>query len=122
MYTPLTYRHYWRIVWEMLEFIETAIFTKRITTHMDDETPRQLQIELVLEPEKGSLIKGGGGLRKIRVADKNRGKGKRGGLRVIYYLRQHEEIAYLVFVYSKNDAEDLTPKEIKVLRSLVEED
>lgn len=106
----------------MLEFIETPIFTKRVATHMDDEALRQLQIELVLEPEKGSLIKGGGGLRKIRVADKNRGKGKRGGLRVIYYLQQHKEIAYLVFVYSKHEAEDLTPKEIKLLRSLLEED
>jgi hypothetical protein len=107
---------------KMLEFIETTIFTKRIQTHMDDEALRQLQIELVLEPEKGSLIKGGGGLRKIRVADKNRGKGKRGGLRVIYYLQQRDEAAYLVFVYSKNEAEDLTPKEIRILRSLVEED
>jgi hypothetical protein len=107
---------------KMLEFIETTIFTKRIQTHMDDEALRQLQIELVLEPEKGSLIRGGGGLRKIRVADKNRGKGKRGGLRVIYYLQQRDEAAYLVFVYSKNEAEDLTPKEIRILRSLVEED
>jgi hypothetical protein len=106
----------------MLEFIETTIFTKRIQTHMDDEALRQLQIELVLEPEKGSLIKGGSGLSKIRVADKSRGKGKRGGLRVIYYLQQHEETVYLVFVYSKNEAEDLTPKEIKILRSLFEED
>ena len=106
----------------MLEFIETAIFTKRIEAHLSDEALRQLQIELVLEPEKGSLIRGGSGLRKIRVVDKNRGKGKRGGLRVIYYLQQCEETAYLVFVYSKNESEDLTPKEIKILRSLVEED
>jgi hypothetical protein len=65
----LTFIRQRRIVIEMLEFIETTIFTKRIQTHMDDEALRQLQIELVLEPEKGSLIRGGGGLRKIRVTD-----------------------------------------------------
>jgi hypothetical protein len=96
---------------KVLEFVETKIFTKRSAEYLDDGGLRQLQLELVLDPEKGKRIKGGGGLRKIHVADKNRGKGKRGGLRVIYYLQQREELAYLVFVYSKNETEDLTPKE-----------
>lgn len=104
----------------MLEFIETKIFTKRIADYLDDEALRQLQIELVLDPEKGKLIKGGGGLRKLRVADSHRGKGKRGGLRVIYYLQQHDDLLVLVFVYSKDVSEDLTSKEIKILRSLIE--
>lgn len=68
----------------MLEFIETKIFTKRSAEYLDDEALRQLQIELVLDPEKGKLIKGGGGLRKIRVADSHRGKGKRGGLEGVW--------------------------------------
>ncbi|MGL4608958.1 MAG: type II toxin-antitoxin system RelE/ParE family toxin [Trueperaceae bacterium] len=83
---------------------------------MDDEALRQLQIELTLDLEKGKLIKGGGGLRKIRVADSHRGKGKRGGLRVIYYLQQRDDVLYLVFVYSKDVSEDLTPKEMKILQ------
>jgi len=68
-------------------FIELAPFQKYRSDYLTDDEYRALQIELMQNPEAGDVIKGTGGLRKIRFADKRRGKGKRGGLRVIYYCR-----------------------------------
>jgi mRNA-degrading endonuclease RelE of RelBE toxin-antitoxin system len=70
-------------------------------------------------PDAGDLIKGSGGLRKIRQAAK--GKGTRGGWRVIYYFAVVRETIYLLDIYLKNEKEDLSPDEIKDLRSIVEE-
>jgi hypothetical protein len=69
----------------MVEFIELSTFTKSIKGILRDEDVRTLQNEIMQEPSKGDLIPGGGGLRKLRFADSSRNKGKRGGLRVIYY-------------------------------------
>jgi mRNA-degrading endonuclease RelE of RelBE toxin-antitoxin system len=66
-----------------MRFVETPVFTKRVKDLLPDEDYRTLQIALVLRPEQGPLIKGGGGLRKVRWAPKR--VGKRGGVRVIYY-------------------------------------
>jgi mRNA-degrading endonuclease RelE of RelBE toxin-antitoxin system len=70
-----------------LVFIETPYFIKRIDSVMTDEAQRAMQNELLLNAEKGDLIQGTGGCRKLRVADESRGKGKRGGFRVIYFLK-----------------------------------
>ena len=64
-------------------FVESSIFEKNRTNYLSDEEYRQLQNELLKTPTKGDVIQGTGGLRKVRVASK--GKGKRGGARVIYY-------------------------------------
>ena len=64
-------------------FIETSIFTKELVKLLSDDEDRMLQHNLVIRPTAGSLIKGTGGLRKIRW--KSSGKGKSGGLRIIYY-------------------------------------
>lgn len=66
-----------------MKFIETPIFTKEVQTLLEDDEYKSLQIALLLRPEQGSIIPGSSGLRKVRWAIK--GKGKRGGLRVIYY-------------------------------------
>ena len=68
-----------------MRFVETHVFTAAIRRHLDDERYRQLQIALMLRPEQGSVIQGSGGLRKVRWATP--GAGKRGGLRVIYFVR-----------------------------------
>jgi hypothetical protein len=118
MYTPLTYRHYGRILREMLDFIETTIFTKRFDKLSDDEGLRAIQAELNLEPEKGSVIQGTGGCRKLRAAHKERGKGKRGGIRIIYFLRN--DIAYLLMAYSKDEKDDISPETKKQLRQITD--
>ena len=101
-------------------FIETPVFTKRIATILSDDEYRSLQAELILQPDKGALIKGGKGLRKVRCQTK--GKGKRGGARVIYYWFVNDQQIYMVFAYKKNEAENLTPSEVKILAQLVEEE
>lgn len=71
------------------------------------------------KPESGDIIKGSGGVRKLRW--KAEGRGKRGGLRIIYYLEVAESCFLMLTLYAKNDLEDLTQQEIKLLKRIVEE-
>lgn len=99
-------------------FIETPIFTSAIQSLISDEYYRDLQRDLAIRPGAGSIIKGSGGLRKIRSNVK--GSGKRGGIRIIYYW-DPPDIIYMLFAYRKNEQEDLTPSQIKILSTLVRE-
>ena len=99
-------------------FIETSIFTKEIKRLLPDEEYRALQGALHLRPDAGDLIRGSGGLRKIRW--NLPGKGKRGSLRVIYYWDTPDTI-YMLLPYAKTEQEDLTPTQLKILNSLVKE-
>jgi hypothetical protein len=99
-----------------LTFIETEVFTKRIVKLVDDETYGELQAELVKDATRGKVIQGTGGLRKIRMAA--RGKGKRGGARVIYCFVPVDETIYMIFVYDKGEADDLTSDQKKTLKVL----
>ncbi len=110
-YTPLAYNH-------GMIFIETSIFTKEIERLIPDEDYRMLQTAIMFRPDAGQLIRGGAGLRKIRWSLP--GKGKRGSLRVIYYWDPPDTI-FMLFPYKKNDQENLTPEQLKLLRSLVKE-
>lgn len=96
------------------------MFTKRLKELLADDDYRTLQIALLLRPEQGPLIKGGGGLRKVRWAA--RGTGKRGGARVIYYWRPDEQVFYMLFAYAKTTQEDLTPDQLRVLARIVREE
>ena len=100
--------------------VETPVFTKRVKDLLPDEDYRTLQIALLLRPEQGPLIKGGGGLRKVRWAPK--GVGKRGGVRVIYYWRPDERAFYMLFAYAKTAQEDLTADQLRVLARIVREE
>jgi len=102
-----------------MQFIETPIFTKLVTALLSDEEYRHLQEVLLMRPEAGDLIPGSGGLRKLRWRVSN--KGKRGGLRAIYYWHVPSEICYMLFGYKKNDQTDLTPQQLRSLRRVVEE-
>jgi len=86
---------------------------------LEDADFRRFQIQLALNPEAGEIIRGGGCLRKIRWAVQ--GRGKRGGIRIIYYLIEKDEI-YLLFAYQKNQQENLTAEQLKILRKLVKEE
>ena len=101
-----------------MRFVETPIFTKIITELLDDDEYRSLQIALMLRPEQG--IRGAGGLRKVRWA--KAWSGKRGGLRVIYYWAPTETAFYMLYAYSKNEQDDLTPGQARVLGQLVQEE
>jgi hypothetical protein len=103
-----------------MRFVETTVFTEQIVDAIDDDSYRQLQVALILRPEQGALIKGSGGLRKIRWSVP--GQGKRGGIRVIYFWHAGDETFYLLFAYSKNVQGDLTPAQVRTLRRLVEKE
>ena len=101
-----------------MEFIETSVFTKQIRTLLHDDDYASLQETLAKHPQAGDVIPGGGGLRKIRWGSKHVGKGKRGGLRVVYYCESEDRI-YLLFAYDKAHQGDLTRPQLKVLSDYV---
>lgn len=101
-----------------MEFIETSIFTKQVLTLLPDSSYRILQSALMLNPGAGAMIKGSGGIRKIRW--NLPGSGKRGALRVIYYFDQPETV-YMLFMNKKNEQEDLTPEQLKILKKAIKE-
>ena len=103
-----------------MRFIETPVFTKELKNLLKDEEYRALQLALLFRPEQGALIPGSGGLRKLRWSQK--GKGKRGGYRVIYYWDEKQETFYMLLAYAKSKQEDLTPTQMKVLTKLVKEE
>lgn len=106
----------------MLEFRETTLFTRNITTLLADEEYAELQGMLVVNPEAGDLIKQTGGLRKLRWGQQSRGKGKRGGVRVIYYWYASESIVYMLLAYSKEEQDDLSAAQTRLLMRLVKEE
>ncbi|OFV88557.1 MAG: hypothetical protein A3J75_04385 [Acidobacteria bacterium RBG_16_68_9] len=103
-----------------MRFIETPIFTEDISTELSLEDYRQMQLALLLRPEQGRVIAGFGGLRKMRW--RRSGTGKRGGLRVIYFWEAESQTFYMLTVYRKSDQDDLSPRQQKILRRLVEEE
>lgn len=103
-----------------MRFLETPVFTSRLRGLVDDHQYRAVQLALLLRPEQGPLIPGSGGLRKLRWGAK--GRGKRGGLRLIYYWALQEQAFYMLYVYAKNEQSDLTPAQVKVLRRIVREE
>jgi RelE toxin of RelE / RelB toxin-antitoxin system len=103
-----------------LELIETSTFTKQITALLGDEEYGEFQARLAANPQLGALIKGGGGIRKVRLAVGARGK--RGGARVIYYWAARRDLILLLYAYPKNVAADLTPKQVSQLAKVVREE
>ncbi len=90
----------------VIRFIETSVFTRHVIELMADAEYSRLQAALVLQPELGDLIPGTGGLRKVRWGEQARGRGKRGGVRVIYYWYQSESLIYFLLAYSKGQRDD----------------
>ena len=103
------------VLWPV-EFFEAPAFTRYVDRYLDEEEFRGLQIFLTANPEAGTVMPGTGGFRKLRWPDETRGKGKRGGLRVIYYLLADDHQIWLLTVYGKGDAADLTPAQKQQLR------
>jgi hypothetical protein len=100
----------------MLSFIETRLFSKLVGEHLSDEEYARLQEALIRDPEAGDLIPGSGGVRKVRWGVK--GRGKRGGIRVIYYARTRQGQIWMLTLYAKNVAETIPAH---VLRQIKEE-
>jgi len=103
-----------------IEFVEASPFTSHLSNYLNDEDYRRLQMELASNPEKGDLVPGTGGFRKMRGADARRGKGRRGGLRLIYYYFASDQQIWLMTIYSKDQAADLTTSEKKALKAAID--
>lgn len=97
--------------------LETPVFTAAVRRQLDDESYRALQLALLLRPTQGPIIQGGAGLRKLRWAAE--GRGKRGGVRLIYYWEPASQTFYMLYLYAKNEQGDLTADQLKVLAKLV---
>ena len=102
-----------------MEFIETPVFTRLILELITDDEYRELQNVLVENPERGDIIRGGGGIRKLRHALP--GTGKSGGIRVIYYWITQEDQIFMLLAYPKSRKDNLTARETAILRDLVKE-
>ena len=99
-------------------FIETDIFTEDVKTLLDDDEHHKLQVFLATLPDYGDLIQNTGGLRKIRWL--SGGRGKRGGVRVIYFHRTHEFEIRLLLIYRKGIKDDLSAREKAILKKMIE--
>jgi hypothetical protein len=108
----------------VLEFIEFPAFTARLMAlakdHADDVL-LEMQNDLLANPKCGKVVQGTAGVRKARASDPNRGKGKRGGYRYLYYYIERDGQIYLLMVFSKDEQDDLTKDQKKMLAKLIRE-
>jgi|SRR5690606_37666344 len=100
-------------------FIELAAFARHRTDYLDDDAFRTLQQELMASPLAGDVIMGTGGLRKIRFSDPRRGKGKRGGTRIIYYWWDGGSQFWLFTLYNKDEITDLSSDQRNFLSQML---
>ncbi|MEJ0039923.1 MAG: type II toxin-antitoxin system RelE/ParE family toxin [Gammaproteobacteria bacterium] len=100
-------------------FIETPVFTRQVKESLSDDDYRLLQLLLAVRPDAGDLIKGGGGIRKVRWALP--GRGKSGGARVIYYWQTTEAHVYMLYLFPKSERSDLAPEQVKQLAKYAKE-
>ena len=100
-------------------FVELPAFERYRPDYLDDENFRDLQHSLMKNPEAGAVIEGTGGLRKVRHADPRRSKGKRGGLRVIYYWWDGKNQFWLFTLYDKDEMDDLSHKQRAALKTML---
>ena len=103
-------------------FVELPAFERNRSDYLTDEAYRGLQNDMLKDPEAGDVITGTGGLRKLRYGDATRGKGKRGGLRIIYYWWDPQKQFWLFTIYDKDELSDLSPKEKAILKTLLKQE
>jgi hypothetical protein len=109
----------WRSIGDV-RFVETSVFTRRVTDVLSDDEYRLVQEALLRRPTQGDLMEGTGGIRKLRWREA--GQGKRGGLRLIYYWHAEREIILMLFLYRKSEQKDLTAEQKQVLTKVVQQE
>lgn len=102
-------------------FVETSGFTGSVWNFLPDSDYARLQLFLIENPGAGDVMPGCGGLRKLRIADPKRGKGKRGGARVIYLFVTAASRFYMLDIYGKDEKDDLSASDKRELRRLAEQ-
>jgi hypothetical protein len=102
----------------VLTFIETRLFTRLADEYLGEEGLLALQVHLLAQPDLGKLIPGSGGVRKLRWGLP--GRGKRGGLRVIYYLRQAQEEIWLLTLYAKSVSDNISVTTLRKIKATID--
>ena len=100
-------------------FVETSLFSKLLGDYLSDDEYRLLQNYLIARPDAGDVIRGSGGVRKLRWAAG--GKGKSGGVRVIYYWAKADQQSFFLTVYGKGEKDNLSASDLKRVVKLLEE-
>lgn len=100
-------------------FVELPAFERQRARYLDDDAFRNLQTELMEHPEAGEVIPGTGGLRKLRFPDARRGKGRRSGLRAIYFWWAPGVECWLFTIYGKDEMADLTAQQRATLKAII---
>ena len=100
-------------------FVETSLFSKLLGDYLSDDEYRRLQNHLIERPDAGAVLRGSGGVRKVRW--QAGGKGKSGGLRVIYYWAKADDQTFMLTLYGKGEKEDLSAADLKRIVKLLEE-
>ena len=104
----------------MFTFIETSLFSRLVQEYLTDEEYRKLQLELIQNPEAGAVVSGSGGVRKLRWAAP--GRGKRGGYRVIYFVRRPKGIIWMLTIYPKSEIDSIPGHILKQIREEIADD
>jgi hypothetical protein len=104
----------------LIEFIELSPFTRHVYHYLSDEEYQGVQLHLLAQPDAGALIPGTGGCRKLRWG--RDGRGKRGGVRIIYYWRRSEYQIWMLTIYAKNEIENLPSHFLRRLREEIDRD
>jgi hypothetical protein len=103
----------------VLTFVETSVFTRQITDLLTDDAYAIFQKQLSASPDKGDLLVGCGGVRKVRMAAK--GKGTSGGARVLYLHLPNRHLIYLLYLFTKGQAENISANGKKSVRQIAEQ-
>jgi hypothetical protein len=104
----------------VFSFIETRLFSRLIREYLSDEDYGRLQLELVENPEAGAVVRGSGGVRKLRWAAA--GHGKRGGCRVVYFVRRQQGVIWMLTIYAKNVVDSIPGHVLKEISREIEND
>ena len=104
----------------MFSFIETRLFTRLLPDCLSDDEYARLQRKLMQDPEAGAVIRGSGGVRKLRWAAS--GRGKRSGYRVIYFVRRPKGIIWMLTIYPKNVSDTIPARVLKQIREEIDDD
>jgi mRNA-degrading endonuclease RelE of RelBE toxin-antitoxin system len=104
----------------MYSFVETKLFTQLVTNYLSDAEYRQVQLEIIRNPNSGSVIRGSGGVRKLRW--RAPGRGKRGGYRIIYFVRRPNQVVWMLTIYPKNQSDSIPGHVLKQIRQEIEDE
>lgn len=104
----------------LIEFVELAPFTRNVYRYLSEEEYQAVQLHLLAFPNAGALIPGSGGCRKVRWG--REGRGKRGGVRIIYYWRANHEQIWMLTIYAKNEEENVPAHFLRRLREEIDRD